>query len=143
MYKNQVIKVLIPLGVVAFFCFILWVIYLANTGQNSVFFQLVAGIPYGDKLGHFCLFGLLTLASNLAFRFKSFSLYSMEVFLGTILVFSFVVIEEFSQYFIPNRSFDLIDLSADFIGIAFFTVVTSYLNKMTLKSKKSLSNDLK
>ena len=143
MYKNQVIKVLIPLGAVAFFCFILWVIYLANTGQNSVFFQLVAGIPYGDKLGHFCLFGLLTLASNLAFRFKSFSLYSMEVFLGTILVFSFVVIEEFSQYFIPNRSFDLIDLSADFIGIAFFTVVTSYLNKMTLKSKKSLSNDLK
>ena len=131
---NHVLKTLIPQCAVAFFCFILWVIYLANTGQNSVFFQFVARIPYGDKLGHFCLFGLLTLATNLAFRFKSFKLFSIELFLGTILVFSFVVIEEFSQYFIPNRSFDLMDLSADFVGIVFFTFVTRYLNKMTLRS---------
>ena len=139
---NHVLKTLIPLGAVAFFCFILWVIYLANTGQNSVFFQFVASIPYGDKLGHFCLFGLLTLATNLAFRFKSFKLFSIELFLGTILVFSFVVIEEFSQYFIPNRSFDLMDLSADFVGIVFFTFVTSYLNKMTFRSKKALDDDI-
>ena len=124
---NHILKTLIPLGAVAFFCFILWVIYLANTGQNSVFFQFVASIPYGDKLGHFCLFGLLTLATNLAFRFKAFQFYSIKLFLGTILVSSFVIIEEFSQYFIPNRSFDLIDLSADFVGIVFFTIVTSYL----------------
>ena len=140
---NHVLKTLIPLCAVAFFCFILWVIYLANTGQNSVFFQLVAHIPYGDKLGHFCLFGLLTLATNLAFKFKSFTFFSRELFLGTILVFGFVVIEEFSQYFIANRTFDLIDLSADFVGIVFFTFVTSYLKKMTLRSKKALSNDLK
>lgn len=139
---NHVLKTLIPLGAVAFFCFILWVIYLANTGQNSVFFQFVASIPYGDKLGHFCLFGLLTLATNLAFRFKSFKLFSIELYLGTILVFSFVVIEEFSQYFIPNRSFDLMDLSADFVGIVFFTFVTSYLNKMTFRSKKALDDDI-
>ncbi|ALO34530.1 trypsin [Colwellia sp. MT41] len=140
---SHLLKTLIPLAAVAFFGFILWVIYLANTGQNSVFFQLVARIPYGDKFGHFFLFGLLTLATNIAFRFKSFPLFSRELFLGSILVFIFVVIEEFSQYFIPHRTFDLIDLSADFIGIAFFSVVTSYLNKMTLKSKNSLSNDIK
>ena len=140
---NHILKTLIPLGAVAFFCFILWVIYLANTGQNSVFFQFVASIPYGDKLGHFCLFGLLTLATNLAFRFKAFQFYSIKLFLGTILVSSFVIIEEFSQYFIPNRSFDLIDLSADFVGIVFFTIVTSYLNKITLRSKKALGDDIR
>ncbi|KGJ96014.1 VanZ family protein [Colwellia psychrerythraea] len=140
---KKVITTLIPLCTIAFFCFILWVIYLANTGQHSIFFQIIAGMPYGDKLGHFCLFGVLTLATNLAFKFKSFNFYSMQLFLGTILVFSFVVIEEFSQYFIPNRSFDLIDLSADFIGIAFFTFVTSYLNKIKLRSKSSLGDDFK
>ncbi|PKI16019.1 VanZ family protein [Colwellia sp. 12G3] len=132
---NQVLKTLIPLCAVVFFCFIVWVIYLANTGQSSVFFQFVARIPYGDKLGHFCLFGLLTLATNVAFKFKSFKLYSKELFLGTALVFIFVVIEECSQYFIPNRTFDLMDLSADFIGILFFNAVTSYLKKYTLNSK--------
>ncbi|WP_019027439.1 VanZ family protein [Colwellia piezophila] len=145
---NQALKTLIPVGAVAFFCFILWVIYLANTGQNSVFFQFVASIPYGDKLGHFCLFGLLTLATNLAFKFKSLTifsikLYSMKLFLGTILVSIFVIIEEFSQYFIANRSFDLMDLSADFVGIVFFTFVTSYLNKITLRSKSSLHDNIK
>lgn len=140
---KHILKTLIPLCAVAFFGFILWVIYLANTGQNSVFFQFIASIPYGDKVGHFCLFGLLTLATNLAFRFKSVSFFSMELFLGTLLVLSFVIIEEFSQYFIPNRSFDLVDLSADFIGIFFFNLVTSYLYKITLKSKTILSNDLK
>jgi len=123
---NKIIKIFIPLCAAAFFGFILWVIYLANTGQNSIFFQLIASIPYGDKIGHFCLFGLLTLATNLALKYKSIAVSSVEIFLGTILVLSFVVIEEFSQYFIPNRSFDLIDLSADFIGIVFFNTVTIF-----------------
>ncbi len=127
---KKIINTLIPLGAISFFCFIIWVIYLANTGQNSVFFQFVASIPYGDKLGHFCLFGLLTLAINFACKLKSFKVHSIELFLGTILVFIFVIIEEFSQYFIPNRTFDLIDLSADFVGIVFFNVVTSYLRKL-------------
>ncbi|PKG84298.1 trypsin [Colwellia sp. 75C3] len=130
---THALKTLIPLCAIVFFCFILWVIYLANTGQNSVLFQFVASIPYGDKLGHFCLFGLLTLATNVAFKLKSFKVYSKELFLGTALVFTFVVIEECSQYFIPNRTFDLMDLSADFIGILFFNVVTSYLKKYRRK----------
>jgi len=130
---NQLLNRLIPLIAVGFFCFIIWVIYLANTGQSSMFFQFIASIPNGDKLGHFCLFGLLTLVANLAFKFKSFKLYSMELFLGTILVFSFVVIEEFSQYFIPNRTFDLFDLLADFIGIVFFNLMTIYLKKYRRK----------
>jgi len=126
---NKTIKALIPLLSISFFCFILWIIYLANTGQNSLFFQFVASIPYGDKLGHFCLFGLLTLAANFTFKLKSFQLLSMEVYLGSVLVFTFVVIEELSQYYIPNRTLDALDLMADFFGIVFFTLTTTYLRK--------------
>jgi len=130
---NHILKRLIPFFVVAFFCFIIWVIYLANTGQSSVFFQFIASIPYGDKLGHFCLFGLLTLMMNFAFKLKSFKVCSMELFLGTMLVVTFVIVEEFSQYYIPNRTFDLFDLLADFIGIGFFNLITIYFRKYRRK----------
>lgn len=129
---NKTIKALIPLLSISFFCFILWIIYLANTGQNSLFFQFVASIPYGDKLGHFCLFGLLTLAANFTFKLKSFQILSMKIYLGSILVLTFVVIEELSQYYIPNRTLDALDLMADVFGIVFFTLSTTYLRKHLL-----------
>jgi len=126
---KKIIKALIPLLSVSFFGFILWIIYLANTGQNSLFFNFVASIPYGDKLGHFCLFGLLTLAANFTFKLKSFQLMSFEVYLGSLLVLTFVVIEELSQFYIPNRTMDVLDFAADFIGIVFFNRSTTYIRK--------------
>jgi len=126
---KKTIKTLIPILSISFFGFILWIIYLANTGQNSVFFNFVASIPYGDKLGHFCLFGLLTLAANFTFKLRSFQLLSIDIYLGSILVLLFVVIEELSQYFIATRTLDVLDLSADFLGIIFFSISTTYLRK--------------
>jgi len=120
---------LISIMSVAFLGFIAWVIYLANTGQNSVYFELVASIPYGDKLGHFCLFGLLTLGANFVFKLKSFQLLFFNVYLGSIVVFIFVLIEELSQYFIPNRTLDPADLLADIVGIITFNLVTKVITK--------------
>ncbi len=56
-----------------FFLFILWIIYLANTGGSNVFFDIIKHIPYGDKLGHFVLFGFLTLVTIAGSKFRSFS----------------------------------------------------------------------
>ena len=114
---------------VLFFIFILWVISMANTGENSVFFKFVASIPYGDKLGHFCLFGLLTLGSNIAFKFNTVSLGRFNIYRGTFLVIIFVVLEELSQGFIPSRSMDVVDLLADIVGILVFTAVYYYLSE--------------
>jgi VanZ family protein len=119
----------IPFLSVSFFGFILWIIYLANTGQSSVFFELVSRIPYGDKLGHFCLFGLLTLAANFTLKLRTFKILSIKLYLGSLLVLAFVVLEESSQFFIATRTVDIFDLSADFIGIVFFNVVTRWLQK--------------
>lgn len=114
---------------IGFFGFIGWVIYLANTGQKSVFFDLVAAIPYGDKLGHFFLFGLLTLFINLAFKFKASVIGGVKIYWAALIVFTFVLLEEFSQYFIATRSFDLVDLLADLSGIVFFCIVSTFLSK--------------
>lgn len=117
---------------VSFFVFIGWIIYLANTGQKSIFFDLVARIPYGDKLGHFCLFGCLTLAANLLLKFRrvNFSnvpISNVPIYTGTVLVFLFVLIEELSQHFIPNRTLDGVDLIADILGIMLFNFLTILL----------------
>ena len=116
---------------VFFLGFIAWIIYLANTAQHSIFFEFVASIPYGDKLGHFCLFGLLTLGANFAFKLKSFTLLSLKIYLGSSVVFVFVLVEELSQYFIPSRTLDATDLLADIVGIITFSLVTKFISKYT------------
>ncbi|MGI2169107.1 VanZ family protein [Shewanella sp. MF05960] len=110
-----------------FFGFILWIIYLANTGGNSIFFDLIRHIPYGDKVGHMLLFGLLTYVANLALQSRHFSLGRIPLYYGAVLVSIFVLSEEISQGFIPSRTLDIIDLVADAVGITLF----SYLSCLT------------
>lgn len=101
----------------AFFIFTLWILYLANTGGSSIFFDFVRSIPYGDKLGHFCLFGTLTFGVVIGSKFRCFRLGRLKIYYAAILVSVFVVGEELSQAFIPSRTFDLMDLTADTLGI--------------------------
>ncbi len=127
-------KIVFPLITTLFFIFILWILFLANTGQNSVFFTFITKIPYGDKLGHFCLFGLLTLMANFAFKLKVvklplINLKSCDVYLGALIVFIFVLCEELSQFFIVSRTLDVIDFLANVVGIVSFSWLTTLLNK--------------
>ena len=115
---------LVLLLTISFFVFILWVIYMANTGQSSLFFGLVKALPYGDKIGHVFLFGFLTLGANVATKFKVVKIRNINVLLGTAVVTLFVLIEEFSQHFSATRTFDIQDLMADAVGIIIFTVIS-------------------
>lgn len=112
-----------------FFIFILWVIYMANTGQSSVFFELVSLIPYGDKVGHFMLFGILTLTANIGLQFKALSFGKLQVFWGATFVLIFAGLEELSQHFSSRRTLDLSDFIADVAGIALFSLLTTAIQK--------------
>lgn len=113
-----------------FFCWILWLLYSVNTRAHNVLFDplinLSHSIEYGDKVGHFLLYGCLSFLANLAFRLKVINLFQIPIFKGTALVLVFVALEETSQFFIPSRTFDLIDMTANLGGILFFAIV-SYL----------------
>ncbi|MCC5900796.1 MAG: VanZ family protein [Halomonas sp.] len=115
------------------FIFIVWIIYLANTGGSSVFFDLVRSIPYGDKLGHFCLFGFLTLVVVAALRFRTITFGRFQVYCGAILVAVFALGEELSQALLPSRTFDFLDLTADALGILAASFVASLVNKKLIK----------
>lgn len=113
------------LATVLFSLFIAWVIYLADSGQKCFFFDLVKRIPSGDKIGHFFLFGLLTLGTNIVFRLRGVRLGVLTVPYGAILILTVVVIEEFSQHFIATRTMDISDIMADMVGIVAFSLITS------------------
>ena len=123
------------LGIV-FFLFIIWIIYLANSGLNSIFFDFVKTIPFGDKLGHFILFGSLTFFATIILKFRTFSIGKFHIYYGFTFVSAFVIIEEFSQIFIASRTFDLLDLSADFIGIITATILAYIIQKQNYFSLK-------
>ncbi|WP_178985720.1 VanZ family protein [Winogradskyella helgolandensis] len=115
---------------VVFLLFILWIIYSADIGKQNIFFNITDGLPYGDKLGHFFLFGFLTLFLNIALQFKRFK-YWQKLPLGTFLVLIFVFLEELSQGYFPNRTLDILDLIADGLGILTFT----YMGNLGFKNR--------
>ncbi|SFL97616.1 VanZ family protein [Marinobacter zhejiangensis] len=107
------------------FLFMLWIIYLADSGNSSLFFYLVQQWPYGDKACHLLLYGLLTLLVNLALELKTIAVTKrVKVYVGTLAVTVFAVAEELSQAWIPSRTLDSLDLAADAIGIALFSLAS-------------------
>ncbi|MGR0480641.1 MAG: VanZ family protein [Candidatus Electronema sp. V4] len=127
--QSVLIRRLVFCAAAGFFAFICWIIWLADTGRSSIFFDLVKMLPYGDKLGHFCLFGLLTLGSNAALQFRKVRFGRMAALLGSLLVLCFVLLEELSQHFFPRCTLDLLDLLADGAGIALFTWLSLLLER--------------
>ena len=114
---------------ICFFIFILWAIYVANTGQSNGLFNAVSTLPYGDKIGHFCLFGILTLFANLATRCRTLKIKKLSIYWGSLAVWIFVTAEELSQHFLPTRSLDIYDYIADLIGIIIFSYLAFQFNR--------------
>lgn len=114
-----------------FFSFILWVLFMANTGQDMLLFEITRRIPFGDKLGHIMVFGCLTLMANLAFKGRVIQFKFGSVYWGALAVLAFVTFEELSQYFIATRTFDLLDYFANLVGILCFSWLTREIIKKT------------
>ncbi|MEN0004878.1 MAG: VanZ family protein, partial [Bacteroidota bacterium] len=118
---------------IGFVLFIGFIIIAANTGTNLAVFKLFKAIPMGDKLAHFCLVGMLAFLINLSLKNRSFPLFSNSILLGSALVFCFITLEEFSQIWLANRDFELLDLTCNYLGIfvASWLTARSKLNSVT------------
>jgi hypothetical protein len=103
---------------ILFTLFICFIIYSANTGSNLIFFRVIGTLPYGDKLAHTSLIGLLAFILNLATNGQTTPFYGKKWLVVSLIMIPLVTIEEFSQIFIASRSFDLLDLLGNYTGIA-------------------------
>lgn len=100
-----------------FILLIILIIIGATTQSLGFVGQYIKAIPYGDKLIHFMLIGSLAYVVNFLTHFRRFTFFNRKWLLGSTLIFIIMTIEEFSQIFISTRSFDLLDLSANYLGI--------------------------
>ncbi len=115
---------------------IIVIIAMADSGQYGYVFKFVHQIPYSDKLGHFILIGLLALVVNLSLQCKKITVFNYSVLQGSAIVATLVMLEELSQFFIAHRSFDLMDLLFDFIGIFVFSHIAVISTNRWAKDEK-------
>ena len=114
---------------ILFTLFIILIIVLADTGNLGIL-HLVNRIPYGDKAGHFILYGILTLLVNLTF-FRSLPRQrSRQIAVISGLVLTLLIgLEEFSQQFFAERTFSYKDLIASYLGVIFFSWLALRINR--------------
>ena len=113
---------------VLFGLFIIVIIVLANLGELGIL-GFINGIPYGDKAGHFILYGILTLLIDLSFLRGNINQPSAMVrpnpsliVLRIALILALLIgLEEYSQQYFPSRTFDLVDLAFSYLGVIFFS----------------------
>ena len=114
---------------IGYIIFILIIIVIADQGDYLVILtDLVDKIPYGDKSGHLILMGLLSLTVNLSFRCSQWRVGQRTFLKGSVIVAILVTLEEISQLFVSNRTFDEGDLLSDYLGIWVFGQLAWYLN---------------
>ena len=115
---------------ILFTLFILLIIVMADLGVLAQYLGFLYVYPFGDKVGHFILYGILAFLLNLAL-FRSVPAQSrsaIAVKCGLILAL-LIGLEEFSQQYFSNRTFDLVDLMFGYLGLIFFSWLALTIKK--------------
>jgi len=114
---------------ILFVLFIILIIILADIGELGILGR-VYEIPHADKVGHFTLYGILALLINLTF-FRTLPAQRRKwvALISGLALALFIGLEEFSQQYFAERTFSLIDLSASYLGVIFFSWLAIKKNK--------------
>jgi len=123
------LKFFMKWAAVLFGLFIIAIIVLADKGMLGIL-GVINQIPFGDKAGHFILYGILTLLVDLAL-FSSLPHFNrqMLVFRTALILALLIGLEELSQQYFPSRTFDLIDLTFSYLGVIFFSWLSLQIKK--------------
>lgn len=103
---------------VSFALFILAITFIADSGDGDRWWGFIHGIPYGDKLGHLGLVGMLAFLCNLGFPPGRNDGYRRFITTTTLVLLVLLTAEEITQAFKPHRTCDLMDWLADLLGLA-------------------------
>ena len=114
---------------ILFGLFIVAIIVLADNnllGPLEVFYDF----PFGDKVGHFILYGILTLLIDLAlFQALPHTNRRLIAWRTGLILAMIIGLEEFSQRYFPSRTFDLVDLTLSYLGVVFFSWLALRIKK--------------
>ena len=108
---------------IAFYSYIGIILAISASAYLKIIPNEIQQFPHYDTILHFLLIGFSAFLGHLAFNKRKIeiNILNFSLPLTPIIISFFVLIEECLQMFSPNRSFDLVDLAADFCGIVLFT----------------------
>jgi VanZ family protein len=107
-----------------------WILILTLTSLPAVD---VPNVHINDKIEHFMAYGGLGFLLNLSLRIQNkFKLVKKyPAWFAVLFVSAYGAIDELHQLFIPGRSCDILDWSADTIGVLIgVTIMTTLLWKV-------------
>jgi polysaccharide biosynthesis protein VpsQ len=96
---------------------VIWIVIAADMDHLPKIIGMFYKFPFGDKVGHFFLMGLLAYVVNAALLPREVRLFGRPFLLGTFIVVVTITLEEASQSIFPARSVDIFDLFASYLGI--------------------------
>ncbi len=92
--------------------------------------------PWGDKIAHFILVGLLCLLVNLSLNGAMLKLWVVRVRIGSLTVAILATMAELSQSFLATRTCSMTDLAVSYLGIVCFGYFSGYLNRRAVDRKQ-------
>jgi len=102
-------------------------VFIANLNLgiiNNHTLYFLKFIPHADYIARVVIFFIFTLSLNSLLRFKPISILELNLSLGTIFTILFATIEEFSQLYLINRYFDILDILFSYAGIIVAHIAT-------------------
>lgn len=99
----------------AFALFMVIIVVLADLDALPGLFSIIYIVPHGDSIVHFILMGIMSFILHLTFH--TVRVTPLRLSRTALIMLTIVTLEECSQLFFANRSFSLLDLSADILGI--------------------------
>ncbi len=119
-----------------FIGFLTVIVIGANQASLPDFLRSVYSFPGGDKAGHFLLMGTLSLLVNLSLGLRQVKFFSRRLLSGSLIVLVVVTLEEASQLWSTVRTFSLVDLGFDYMGIIGGGYLATLLNRLNLKRRE-------
>ena len=108
-----------------------WIYIDANTGDYNTMLKMAGSVPYGDKMGHFLLYGALTLILNLTLNLRQVKIGSHEFLRGSVIILIVTFIDEFTQILNESRSFEWLDMSSNLLGIVLFSYFSFFIGNLS------------
>lgn len=115
--------------------FIFGAIYLSVIGLIIIFADfgflpthILREIPNYDLIGHFVLYGIASMVCYFLTLDKGLRVWKLTIPVGPLWVIVFAVFEEFTQIFIPKRTFSLDDLAFSIYGILGFYILAAFIH---------------
>lgn len=120
----------------AFILLLAMAIMAMYMNYDSGILQLLHSVPFGDKIAHFFVIGLLAFFANILLDQRKTEFFIKPVLLGSVLVFTFASLDEVAQMFFTHRNCEFLDFVSNYAGIYVFSKIGAQIPETIIPRRK-------